>query len=379
MTRPLTLVHIIGSLRLAGGETIASTIVMGAHDAGHQTHMLVLGANDDGQSVLTGRLRDKGVDTLFLEKKAGVDLTLLPKLRAQLLRLQPDIIHTHGTGAFYVRATLFGRWSRCQHVHTVHCLAQHEFPPIVRPIMRSWLGRGVIHTAAISSAVGASVRQTYGVTPDRKILNGVDLHRLSASPEQVHAWRHEVGAQPEDRVLISVGRLRSEKGHQVLLHAFARVHHSVPQSRLVLVGDGPEEEALRRLAHQLGVLHRVVFLGSRDDVPVAMRAADMLVHPSFHEGLSLAVIEGMASEIPIVASRVGGLVELLGDNERGILVSPDDPAALASAISSCWENAETTRSRCESARRWALENADDQVMVSNYLDFYQHLVSSELD
>ncbi len=132
-------------------------------------------------------------------------------------------------------------------------------------------------------------------------------------------------------VIVAVGALTAEKGHAVLVRAFARLRHRLPRTRLVLVGDGPEREGLETLARRLGVDTAVEFTGERSDATPEIRAAHVLAQPSRREALGTAVLEAMALGTPIVASAVGGLVDLLG-SQAGLLVPPDDPDALAGAL-----------------------------------------------
>jgi glycosyltransferase involved in cell wall biosynthesis len=134
------------------------------------------------------------------------------------------------------------------------------------------------------------------------------------------------------RRAVTVANLRREKGHDVLLDAAALVIRSFPDARFEIVGGGPARDALVARAEALGVSHAVSFLGHRDDVPARLADADLFVLPSRSEACPNAVLEAMAAALPIVASRVGGIPELVVDNRSGLLVDPDNPRALADGI-----------------------------------------------
>lgn len=142
--------------------------------------------------------------------------------------------------------------------------------------------------------------------------------------------------------LLCVGRLDPAKGHDVLIRAFARIAEDLPGARLHLAGSGPMESDLRRLAHNLGVVDRVNFLGALapKEVLERLRLAAVSVVPSRSDNCPLVVIESLVCGIPIVASAVGGIPEMLTDGEDALLVPPDDPTSLASRLKSVLSDAE---------------------------------------
>jgi glycosyltransferase involved in cell wall biosynthesis len=155
----------------------------------------------------------------------------------------------------------------------------------------------------------------------RVIHNGVEVHAHPPSARRAVLRR-----------VVSVANLRREKGHDVLLRAAADVVRAFPDARFELVGGGPELSALRTTAHALGLEHTVSFLGHREDVEARLEAADIFVLPSRSEAFPNAVLEAMAAGLPVVASGVGGVLEVVRQGETGLIVPPGDPAALASAV-----------------------------------------------
>jgi glycosyltransferase involved in cell wall biosynthesis len=155
----------------------------------------------------------------------------------------------------------------------------------------------------------------------RVIHNGVEVHARGMS-----------GRRALPRRVVVVANLRREKGHDVLLLAAAQVARAFPDARFELVGGGPEMPALRTFARELGLESVVSFLGHREDVTARLEAADVLVLPSRSESFPNAILEAMAAGLPVVASDVGGVREVVRDAETGLMVPPGDPAGLASAI-----------------------------------------------
>jgi glycosyltransferase involved in cell wall biosynthesis len=148
-----------------------------------------------------------------------------------------------------------------------------------------------------------------------------------------------------------VGRLQPEKGVDVLLQAATTVLAVVPQASFVIIGDGPLLPTLEEQAGQLGLSSRVRFLGFRADVPRLLTQLSAVVIPSRNEGTPLVLLEAMSAGVPVVASAVGGIQDVLRQGKEGLLVAPDDPAALADALCSLLLDPERMRSMGEAGRQ----------------------------
>jgi glycosyltransferase involved in cell wall biosynthesis len=146
-------------------------------------------------------------------------------------------------------------------------------------------------------------------------------------------------ARPRLRKVIVVANLRPEKGHDVLMDAAVPVLRRFPDAQFEIVGGGPELETLLARADARRMTHAFTFLGHRDDVPARLADADIFVLPSRSEAFPNAVLEAMAAGLPIVASGVGGILELIDDNRTGLLVPPGDAAGLADRLCRLMENA----------------------------------------
>jgi glycosyltransferase involved in cell wall biosynthesis len=163
------------------------------------------------------------------------------------------------------------------------------------------------------------------------IYNGVDLERYDHQ-EACCTLHEEYGMEPGAQIVGVVARLEPEKGHPTLLDAWPLVLRAVPNAYLLVVGEGSQRDALERQAAALGIAHRIVFTGRRDDVPAVTAALDVAVLPSYREAQGLTILEALALSRPVVASNVGGIPEVIEDGVSGLLVPPHDPAALAAAI-----------------------------------------------
>jgi L-malate glycosyltransferase len=165
------------------------------------------------------------------------------------------------------------------------------------------------------------------------IAEGVPTQRIRIVPNGVSIERFAPRAEARGvSTVLTVANLRTEKAHEVLLAAAAQLAPRYPHLRFQIAGDGPRMAELRALSSTLGVAERVSFLGHREDVPALLAGADAFVLPSRSEAFPNGAIEAMAAGLPVVASATGGLLDLIDSGRTGLLVRPDDPAALAEAI-----------------------------------------------
>ena len=178
----------------------------------------------------------------------------------------------------------------------------------------------------VSDAAAGSYRAE-GFARIVTIRNGIDAPAARRARDETRA---ALAVAHEARIVITVARFTAQKGYDLLLHAAAEVSRQAPHAVFLLVGDGPEREAMQTLAGSLD-LRNVAFLGERADVPDLLAAADLFVLPSLFEGLPLVVLEAMALALPVVATRIGGTVEALG-SDHPFLVPAGDPLPLATAI-----------------------------------------------
>lgn len=208
----------------------------------------------------------------------------------------------------------------------------------------------------------------YGLAGDtiRLIPNGVDIVQFRPGPEQKE-WNQTV---------LCIAKLRYQKGIDILLLAWRSLVQQMPEARLVIVGDGPLSSALRELAGNLGIAASVEFAGICSDVPAQLRRGRIAVLPSRWEGMPNGLLEGMSAGLACVATRVSGSEDLLGQNERGLLVEPGDSAGLAAALLRLLRNPELVRRYGEAARRHVEQRYAFSSIMCRQMDLYAELVES---
>ena len=277
-----------------------------------------------------------------------------PRILTDLVRLarerQARILHVHG----YAAAD-FGRLA-ARRVGAALVLHEHFADPRM-PAYQGLADRALASLTDRAIAVSESTRaflvreRHVPAHRVRLIWNGAPLEEFRAVPaETARATRRQLGL-PEDALVVgSIGRLNEQKGHRYLLEAAARVLSAVPAARVLIVGDGDLEGALREQARTLGIADRVVFAGHRADVPALLGAIDVFCISSTYEGTPLTLFEAMAAGKAIVSTAVDGCREVIEDGATGVLVPPRDPQTLALRLQELLSD----RGRRESLARGAL-------------------------
>jgi glycosyltransferase involved in cell wall biosynthesis len=285
---------------------------------------------------------------------------------------RPHIVHTHSYVLRYA-LPIFARPGTAM-VHTVHNLAGKEAGRLGRAIHRYAFRHGVT-PVAIAGEVARSIRAIYGVEPET-ILNGIET-RVFQRTEARLPWRLANGFNAEDVLIVSAARLDPQKNPLALLEAFATAAAGDPRCRLLLAGEGSLREAAGERAAQLGIAGQVSFLGVRADMPELLSACDVFALASGWEGHPLSAMEAMAAGLPVVATAVGGVPEIVSDGVTGLLVPAGDTPALASALQCLVRNPQRRRELGEAGRA-ASSRFDSSAMAAAYAALFARVAKAAL-
>jgi len=361
------------SLRIGGAEVLAARLARQLQ--GRYRFLLVC---LDELGTLGEELRTEGFTVEVVERRPGLDLKCAWRLAKLLRREQVDLIHAHQYTPFSyaVLARLLYRGPAI--LLTEHGRHQPDYPRRKR-MLANWL---FLERRDRVIGVGEAVRQALihneGI-PDRRvsvIYNGIDL---SPFPNRVNGHlsvRQEMGVAEDDFVILQVARLDYLKDHATAIRTLAQVLLRCPRARLVLVGEGPELQTIQDLVRQHHVESSVRLLGLRKDVPRLLPAADLFLLTSISEGIPLTVIEAMAAGLPVVATRVGGLPEVVEEGNSGLLAPAGNDAALAEKIVQLAEDRQRRQEMGRCGRQTALERFSEKQMHAQYERLYQEMLGA---
>ena len=351
---------VIHGLETGGAEMMVLHLARELSRAGHPVRVVSLHGDD---TDVAGLMRRAGVDVVALNKAGGPDPRTVLRLRAQMRDFSPAVVHTHLPVLEYVlpAARLYGR--RVRIIHTVHNLAREETRHrVLRAVNRRAFSHGVV-PVALNEEVRSSICREYALPPSAVpvVGNGIDLDAFRGPQRR--------GPRGAGARLLCVARLAPAKNHALLLRTVARLRESGRDVSLTLVGDGPLRGALEERARELGISERVRFAGRRTDTAAFYRDCDLFVLLSDYEGMPMSIIEAMASGLPVVATRAGGVAELVDDGVNGALVEADAAAAAGAIAAICDDPALYARLSAGAVRTSSHYSAE--AMMEKYVDLYR--------
>jgi glycosyltransferase involved in cell wall biosynthesis len=293
---------------------------------------------------------------------------------AYLRRGNCNIIHCHNTYANMV-GLLASRMYRVKTITTLYVWGKFGFKREVLQWIDAVLMKGFDRVSAhCESCFWETVARGMPATELELLVCGYPSHPARMTTAERDAHRKEMGVQDGESVLIFMARFWPEKAHDNLLAGFRLLLERHPRTRLWLPGIGPELDRIRGLCTEIGLKDVVDFLGFRGDADNLLALADIQVHPSDNEGVPLAICAGMSAALPIVASRVGGLPEVLKDGENSVLIPPRNPAAFADAVSRLLNNPDEARQLGDAARRFIEQKYSLEAAAAKVQSVYSALL-----
>ncbi len=360
----LSIVHVLSSYGVGGQERVALDLAIGQRARGHRVGVISLAPPPDG--AMADELSRAGAEIGRVPKRGrGIDPALVVRLARELRSRGADVVHTHNPQPLIYgipAARLIGAAA----IHT-----KHGKNPSGRAnqMLRRAAAQLTHAFVAVSETTAVQAREQHEM-PERKlhvIPNGIRLDRYAPDTEARAAIRVELGLG-DAWVVGTVGRLDSYKNQALLVRAMAPLLSS--RVRLVIVGDGDARPEVEAAIKELPDPRWVVMTGRRMDVPRLIHAFDVFALSSKTEGLPLVVPEAMAASLPIIATAVGGLPDVIDEGETGMLVPVDQPA-LTAALISLEANRELARQMGTRGRVIALERYSHDRMVDHYLELYR--------
>lgn len=366
----MRILQLISSAGHYGAENMLLTLAQNLQEMRCQVRVAVFCNAHKPNIEIAHQAARLGLPTEVVACRGRMDLEAVEAIRECIRSHEIDLLHTHG-----YKADLYGyaaaRTTGVSLLATCHNWPDKNLPLWFYSVLDRLVLRRFPRVVAVSEGVKESLWR-FGVSKNRVsvIANGVDLARFSAAQPSLGG---EIGRG--DRLVIGmVGRLVPAKGGVYFLRAAREVLRVFAGALFVLVGDGPEREELKTLAHQLGIQSSVVFVGQRNDIPGVYASFDVVVLPSLTEAMPLAVLEALAAKRAVVASRVGGIPLMILHEQTGLLVEPGDDRGLADAIMRLLADGELRRKLGQDGHALVQRRFSAARMARSYLGVYEDVL-----
>lgn len=342
---------------LAGAETMCENLTYELCKLGHDVTVISM---YEYHSSITERLEKAGVDVRYLHKKAGIDLSMIGKIRRILSETKADVVHTHRYCAQYaIPAAIFAGVKH--RVHTVHNVAEKENGKLARKLNKFFFKHFHVIPVALSELIRDTIVEEYGIEKCRipVILNGIDLSRCILKDNYDYVGNFKI---------LHIGRFSEQKNHIGLLQAFQIFHEKHSDSELWLIGDGEKRAETEKYVADNDLIPYVKFLGLQNNVYHFLHDADMFTLPSNYEGIPMTLIEAMGTGLPIVATAVGGVPDML-DRNSAILTNVDSKE-IADAFEKYYYD-ENLRSKHGTEVTSHAKAFSSETMAEEYLKIYK--------
>jgi len=363
----IKIMHVVQTLDIGGLEKVVIDLVSFSNR--NRFDFVVCCLSERG--VFAGDLEKNGIKILFLNKRNGFDLGLVFKIASIIKKEKIDVLHTHNQRPqFY--GTPAARISRVPfYIHTRH---GKNDPDNYKNILLSRF-----FTAFTDKIVCVSDDiKRFAVNVERLqsnklqvINNGIDISIFSGNKFEDKTFKNFIGVSQKTKLIGTVGRLAKIKNQHLLISTFKDTLKSGQDVTLLIIGDGPLREELVDYSCKLGLSKKVLFLGSRKDVPQILKILDVFVLSSTSEGMSLVLLEAMAAGVPMVVTDVGGNPELIEDGKNGFLVPSENVAAMSDAICKILSDESLQRDMADYNCKKALSEFGVEKMKCEYEELYE--------
>ncbi|MEH7356287.1 glycosyltransferase [Neobacillus drentensis] len=357
----IKVMQIMPEFGLAGAEIMVENLSVALAKDGFEICIVSL---YDYHSAITERLEKQNIPIIYLGKKKGIDISIFYKLYKILRKEKPDVIHTHLYILPYVIPVALLAKVKVK-VHTIHNVAKNEVGKWQRKINRFFYKYCRVIPVSISPLVKKSVIEEYGFEENQvpMIFNGIDLNKYIQKNDYTNKGIINI---------LHIGRFSEQKNHAGLLESFKIVHENVPNTKLRLIGLGNLEKVIKNKVKDLNLDGCVEFLGLKADVYPYLNEADIFILPSLWEGMPITLIEAMATGLPIVATAVGGVPDMIKDNKTGLLVDTNN-AQIAEALQKLIKDT-NLRKEIGNAAKSTSEQFSVEKMEEQYAKLYKGFI-----
>lgn len=362
------ILHVMPEFGLAGAETMCETLV---------DQLLATGKYDvyvaslfDFHSPITERMEQKGVKLVYIGKKPGLDLSTIGKLVKVMKEHKIQIVHTHRYVMQYaIPAAIMAKVP--VRVHTVHNEAKKEVGGYRRRLANFFYKYCHVKPVSISPLITDTIVEEYGINNEAipMVFNGTDLSKCLVKTN------YEISNGVFR--FVHIGRMSYQKNHEVIIETAKLLKQDGRKFVIDLVGGGEKEAEIRTCVKQNGLTDNIIFCGLQSNVYPFLNRADCFILPSRYEGMPVTLVEAIGCGMPVIVSAVGGVPDMVTNNESGLLVTPNAKELYAAMVkmmdSGCEYRKALGQRALEKSKLFSAENMRD-----GYIEIYQNQMNKHL-
>lgn len=305
------IIHVVPEFGLAGAETMVENLVNNIDKKNYQIKLISL---YNYHSPITERLEKNGYEIIYLDKKKGIDLSIIRKLKKVFKEEKPDIIHTHRYVLEYV-VPANNMSCKSKIIHTVHNVANKEVDKKRRILQKRWFKKFNITPVGISDIIKDTIVKEYNLNPKKVpvVLNAIDMSKCIKKLDYSNTYK-----------ILNIGRLAEQKNQKFLIDVFYKVHQRHPEYKLKIIGNGPLYDEIHNQIISLGLEKFVEIEKDKPSCFEDLNNSDIFILTSKWEGVPMTIIEALGTGLPILSSNVGGISNMIENGVDGILINLDE-------------------------------------------------------
>ncbi len=304
----MKIIQVMPDFNLAGAETMCENLI---YELVRLKHEVVVISLFNTHTAITERLEQAGIKIVYLDKKIGLDFSMISKIKKVLKDEKPDVVHTHRNALQYAMPASIKVGIK-KMVHTVHNVAPKENIFFARKLNKRLFKYYGVVPVALSALIKETIEEEYKIERENipVIFNGIDLSKCISKESYERNGNFKI---------LHIGRFSEQKNHIGLLKAFDLFHQKYSDTELWLIGDGEKRAEIEEYVQKNSLTRNVKFLGLQNNVYQYLHDADIFTLPSNYEGVPMTLIEAMGTGLPIVATSVGGVPDMLDDESAQLV------------------------------------------------------------
>ena len=358
----MRIVHVNTEVSLRGGEAQLLLLLEGLKEKGHKNFLIV-----DEKSPLMKKAGLMVDSVLMIKSRRVFDILNILRIYQFIKSLHPHILHLHTSYAH----TIGGIAGRLAGIPII--VTRRVAFPIRNSFKYNHFCDGII---AISEAIKKLLIKK-GVKEEKIVVipSGIDIKRFDSIGNRFYLYK-ELKVPPKSLMIGTIAHLSEEKGHIYLLEAIPLILKEFPESFFLFIGEGGLKKSLKKKAEDLQIARRVIFTGFREDIPEILSILDLFILPSSLEGLGTSLMDALYMKVPVVATLVGGIPEVIENGRTGLLVPPKNPKALSDAVIQLLRDKPKRKKFSWEGGRKVLGGFTSSVMIERTEQFYHSLTKS---